>query len=487
MSQKYNLKDIQELITLLGSKNNINKVSHCLTRLRIEPINWEIIQEDKIKNLKFVKGVIKNSSEFQIIIGADVEKFFEIFSKTLEEASYSGDDINNENLTKGTSKVKHKNIFSYSFEVAISFLSSVFIPLLPALISGGLILGLRNVIGEIPLIEGKTLTEVSPFWDGMNNFLWLIGEAIFHFLPVGITWSVARKMKTPDILGIILGITLVSPQLMNAYNIGKEVPGFWDFGFFTLDKVGYQAQVIPALLAGIFLCYTERGLNKIVPKSFYLLIVPILSLLVAVFVAHSVLGPIGRVLGEGVANGVKFLLTGNFAIIGSAIFGFLYAPLVITGIHHTTNAIEMQLIQSDGGTMIFPLLALNNIAQGSAALAIGILFKKNKIKEVAMPSALSAYLGITEPAMYGVNLPLKLPMLFAMIGSASGATLCGLWGILANGIGVGGIPGILSVKPQFWGYYSIAMLVSILVPIILCFIFKKKILVSASEKKGEVV
>lgn len=483
MSQKYKIKDLKELIILLGGKINIHKISHCITRLRIEPIDWNLIQEEKIKKLPFTKGVIKNSSEFQIVIGTDIENVFNLFSKTLEEAPLEEKRINKEN-SKFSHQIKKKNPFSKGLETSISFLSSVFIPLLPALISGGLILGVRNVIGEIPLIEGKTLTEVSLFWNGLNDFLWLIGEAIFHFLPVGITWSVARKMKTPEILGIILGITLVSPQLMNAYNIGKEIPSFWDFGFFSLDKVGYQAQVIPALLAGIFLCYTERELNKIVPKSFYLLVVPIVSLIVAVFIAHSILGPIGRVLGDGVASAVKFLLTGNFAIIGSAIFGFLYSPLVITGIHHTTNAIEMQLVQADGGTMIFPLLALNNIAQGSAALAIGILYKKHKIKEVAMPSALSAYLGITEPAMYGVNLPLKLPMLFAMIGSACGGMLCGFWGILANGIGVGGIPGILSIKPQFWGYYAIAMIVAIIVPIILCLIFKNKIFKNLTQEEA---
>ncbi|HBO37922.1 MAG TPA: PTS trehalose transporter subunit IIBC, partial [Pasteurellaceae bacterium] len=263
------------------------------------------------------------------------------------------------------------------YESLISHMADIFIPLLPALISGGLILGFRNVIGDIAMIDGKTLTQVSPFWNSMNSFLWLIGEAIFHFLPVGICWSIARKMGTSPILGIVLGITLVSPQLMNSYALAElKIPEVWDFGLFSIEKVGYQAQVIPAIMAGLALAYIERFMNKIVPDFLNLIIVPVVSIILAVFLAHSIIGPIGREIGNGVAFVVKNAMTGDFAPIGAALFGFFYAPLVVTGVHQTSLAIDMQMIQNMGGTPVWPLIALSNIAQASAVVAVIIMNKK---------------------------------------------------------------------------------------------------------------
>lgn len=363
-------------------------------------------------------------------------------------------------------------------ERAISHLAEIFVPLLPAIIVGGLILGFRNVIGDIKLLDGgtKTLTEVSAFWAGAHSFLWLIGEAIFHFLPVGVTWSVVKKMGGTPILGIVLGITLVSGQLMNAYAIGSATPDVWDFGFATMEKVGYQAQVIPAILAGMSLALIENKVKKIVPDYLYLVVVPFVAILGSVILAHAFIGPLGRLIGDGVAYVAKAALTGPFAMIGSALFGFLYGPLVITGVHHTTNAVDMQLVQNLGGTMLWPLIALSNIAQGSAVLGIVIANKKNKAeRDISVPAVISAYLGVTEPAMYGINLKYKYPMLCAMIGSAAAAIVAGMFGVMSNGIGVGGLPGILSIMPQYWAVYGICILIAIIVPVTLTMaIFKKK-------------
>lgn len=362
------------------------------------------------------------------------------------------------------------------YESAISHMADIFIPLLPALISGGLILGFRNVIGDIKMFEDgtKALVDISAFWASMHAFLWLIGEAIFFFLPVGICWSIARKMGTSPILGIVLGITLVSSQLMNSYALGSQIPETWDFGWFAIEKVGYQAQVIPAIMAGLTLSYIERFLTKIVPDFLNLIIVPVCSIILAVFLAHAIIGPIGREIGNGVAFVVKSAMTGEFAPIGAALFGFLYAPLVVTGVHQTSLAIDMQMIQSIGGTPVWPLIALSNIAQASAVVAILIMAKKATVREVAVPAALSAYLGVTEPAMYGINLKYRFPMLCAMIGSACAALVCGFAGVLASSIGVGGLPGILSIQHQFWGTFAIAMLVAIIVPIVLTMVVYKR-------------
>ena len=246
-----------------------------------------------------------------------------------------------------------------------------------------------------------------------------------------------------------------------------------------IEKVGYQAQVIPAIMAGLALSYIERFLNKVVPDFLNLIIVPVTSIILAVILAHSIIGPIGREIGNGVAFVVKHAMTGSFAPIGAALFGFLYAPLVVTGVHQTSLAIDMQMIQSIGGTPVWPLIALSNIAQASAVLAIIYVNKTAQSREVAIPAALSAYLGVTEPAMYGINLKYRFPMLCAMTGSACAALVCGFAGVLANSIGVGGLPGILSIQQQFWGTFTVAMVVAIAVPFLLTTIIYKR-----KEKAG---
>lgn len=455
MSQ-INQKEVEQLVQHIGGKQNIATVSHCLTRLRFVLNDPSIADVKAIEALPMVKGCFTNAGQFQVVIGTSVDQVF----KLLEQ----------ETGVKGQSKDEAKAAARKNMsllERAISHLAEIFVPLLPAIITGGLILGFRNVIGDIRMFDGKTLTEISEFWATAHSFLWLIGEAIFFFLPVGVCWSTVRKLGGTPILGIVLGITLVSPQLMNAYLIGKETPEVWDFGLFVIEKVGYQAQVIPAMLAGMALAYIETSLKRVIPDYLYLVIVPFVSLITAVVLAHTLIGPFGREIGNGVAYLARAAMTGDFAFIGAALFGFLYAPLVITGVHHTTNAVDLQLMQEMGGTPIWPLIALSNIAQASAVVGIIMISRKENEREISVPAAISAYLGVTEPAMYGINLKYKFPMLSAMIGSALAATLCGLFGVMANGIGVGGLPGILSIQPQYWGVYAIAMVIAIVVPVTL--------------------
>lgn len=460
---KINAQHLAELIEKIGGKENIATVSHCLTRLRFVLVDPAKADSKAIEAILAVKGCFTNAGQFQVVIGNEVDHWYKALT---QELGVSGG-------SKEVAKQAARQNMNF-LERGISHLAEIFVPLLPAIITGGLILGFRNVIGDIKMFDGHTLTEISPFWAQVNSFLWLLGEAIFHFLPVGVCWSAVKKMGGSEILGIVLGVTLVSPQLMNAYSIGQQIPEVWDFGFFAIDKVGYQAQVIPALLAGVALAWIEVNLKRIIPAYLYLVIVPFVSLLLAVILAHTLIGPFGRWIGDGVGLAAKAAMTGTFAPIGSAIFGFIYAPLVITGIHHTTNAIDLQLMQSIGGTPIWPLIALSNIAQASAV--VGIIFMSRKVneREISVPAAISGYLGVTEPAMYGINLKYKFPMLCAMIGSSCAALICGLAGVMANGIGVGGLPGILSIQPRFWLVYAVAMLVAVVVPILLTMLVYKR-------------
>ena len=465
---KITAESIKQLIDFVGGKDNVASVSHCLTRLRFALADPNLANIESLEQLPFVKGCFNNAGQFQVIIGTDVDRYYKLLTEQL----------NIDEATKEQTKAAAKQNMSW-FERLISNLAEIFVPLLPALIAGGLLLGLRNVIGEMPTIDNLPLTHTFSWLIPINDFLWLPCEAIFHFLPVAICWSTVKKMGGSPVLGIVLGITLVSPQLMNAYDLGKAIPKVWDFGWFTIAKVGYQAQVIPSIFAGLALGWIETRLRKIIPDYLNLVIVPIVALMVSVVLAHFVLGPIGRILGDGIAYIVKYLMTGDYAFIGSAIFGLLYAPLVVTGIHHTTLAIDMQMTESMGGTPIWPIIALSNIAQASAVVGIILISKKHNEREISVPAAISGYLGVTEPAMYGINLRYKFPMYCAMIGAACAGLICGLNGVLSNGIGVGGLPGILSIKPVYWLIYALAMLVAIVVPILLTIVVYK-----IKQKKG---
>jgi PTS system trehalose-specific IIC component len=461
--------DAKELLRLVGGKENISAVTHCVTRMRFVLNDPSKASIDEIEKLKSVKGTFTQAGQFQVIIGNEVSVFYNDF------IAVSGID----GVSKDAVKDVAKNNMTF-LQKLMANIAEIFSPLIPAIIVGGLILGFRNIIGDMKLLEGgtKSLVEVSKFWAGTNSFLWLIGEAIFHFLPVGITWSITKKMGTTQILGIVLGITLVSPQLLNAYAVAgtaaDKIP-FWDFGFAQVRMIGYQAQVIPAIMAGFTLVFLERSVRKISPASISMILVPFLSLVPAVLIAHIVIGPIGWAIGSVISKVVYGGLTSSFGMIFAAIFGFLYAPLVITGLHHMTNAIDLQLMAQFGGTSLWPMIALSNIAQGSAVLAMIYLQRKNQeAQEVNVPACISAYLGVTEPAMFGVNLKHGFPFFCGMTGSAIAAIISVGSGVMANSIGVGGLPGILSIKPAFMVIFAIAMLVAIVVPFVLTVIVGKR-------------
>lgn len=459
--------DAKKLLEYVGGKQNISAVTHCMTRMRFVLADPEKADVAKIEALKSVKGTFTQAGQFQVIIGNDVSVFYNEFTSVSGIEGVSKEEVKQE--AKGNMNPVQK---------AVANIAEIFAPLIPAIIVGGLILGFRNIIGEIQFMNGgtETLVEVSQFWAGVHSFLWLIGEAIFHFLPVGITWSVTRKMGTTQILGIVLGLTLVSPQLLNAYAMapGVEVP-VWNFGFFTMQMVGYQAQVIPAILAGFVLVYLEKFFKKITPQAISMIVVPFLSLVLAVIAAHAVLGPVGWAVGSWVSKVVYAGLTSSFRWLFATVFGFIYAPLVITGLHHMTNAIDLQLMAEFGGTMLWPMIALSNIAQGSAVLGMIYLQKHNEeAKQISIPACISCYLGVTEPAIFGVNLKRGFPFISAMIGSAIAATVSVGSNVMANSIGVGGIPGILSIQPQYMGRFAVCMLITMVVPFVLTVVVGKK-------------
>lgn len=453
-------QDAAQLLELVGGRENIAAVSHCVTRMRFVLNDPGKADVKGIEAMKAAKGTFTQAGQFQVIIGNTVGEFYNDF------VAVSGIEGVSKDQVKKAAKQNQNPA-----QRAMAALAEIFAPLIPALITGGLILGFRNCIDSLYLFENgtKTLCDLSQFWAGLDSFLWLIGEAVFHMLPVGICWSVTKKMGTTQMLGIVLGLTLVSGQLLNAYGVAStETIPFWDFGFFQVNMIGYQAQVIPAILAAFTLVYLEKFFQKITPQVISMIVVPFCSLLLAVIAAHFVLGPIGWKIGSVISAVVYAGISGSLKVVFGAVFGFVYAPLVITGLHHMTNAIDMQLVADFGGTMLWPMIALSNIAQGSAVLGMAYLQRKNaNAQEVNVPSCISCYLGVTEPAIFGVNLKHTFPFICGMIGSACAAVVSVATSTTASAIGVGGLPGILSIQPAYMGTFALCTLIAIVIPFVL--------------------
>ena len=396
-------QDARELLEKIGGSDNINAVTHCATRMRFALNDPAKADVSAIEKLPSVKGSFTQAGQFQVIIGNNVSEFYKDFTAVSGVSGVSKSDV----------KAAAESNQSW-WQKIMTFLAEIFAPIIPAIIVGGLILGFRNILEGVPfenlgqkIVDGvamttadgspiyNTIVDVNQFWSGVNHFLWLIGEAIFHFLPVGITWAVTRKLGTTQILGIVLGITLVSPQLLNAYGAAGaladgSVPQ-WDFGIFQIDMIGYQAQVLPAMFAGIALSYLEIFWRKVVPEVLSMILVPFLALVPAVILSHTILGPVGWWLGDKISMVVLDGLEGSLSWLFGALFGALYSPLVITGLHHMTNAIDSQLIADTGTTGLWPMIALSNIAQGSAVLGVWWLTRHDKEEsQITLPSAISA-------------------------------------------------------------------------------------------------
>ena len=458
--------DAKRLLDLIGGKENIQAVSHCMTRMRFVLVDPKKADEKAIEELPSVKGTFTQAGQYQVIIGNDVSVFYNEFT------SYAGIEGVSKDAVKAAAKTNQNPL-----QKIMGTLGEIFAPLIPALICGGLVLGFRNVIGEINFFNNNTqsLADISQFWAGTYNFLWLIGEAVFHLLPVGIVWSITKKMGTTQILGIILGLTLVSSQLLNGFSVSStpadEIP-VWDFGFAQVEMIGYQGQVIAAMMAGFVLVYLEKFVKKICPEVISMIVVPFCSLVPAVIIAHTIVGPIGWAVGDAIGNVVYAGLTSNVRFLFAAVFGLLYAPLVMTGLHHMTNAIDSQLLASPAeSTILWPMIALSNIAQGSSVLAMTVLQKRNeRAQQVNVPACISCYLGVTEPALFGVNLKYVFPLVCGMIGSCCAAMISVGFGVEALSIGVGGLPGILSIKPEYYLIFLLAMIVAVVIPFTLTFI-----------------
>lgn len=463
-----NLPILDTILSGVGGKDNIKLVTHCVTRLRFVLIDESLIDKTLIENLDFIKGTFSSNGQFQIIIGqGKVDKVHD-------------DLIAYANLNQGT-KNDAATVAEQKMNLlqqGVKTLADIFIPLLPAIVTAGLLMGLNNLLTEKIFVNHQSLVDMYPHFAPFASIIQLIASTAFVFLPGLVGWSAVKKFGGNPLLGIVLGLMLIHPDLLNAWGYAAaklkgDIPA-WDIFGLHIEKVGYQGQVLPVLVAAYAMVKIEAWLNKRIPDAFKLLVVAPITLLLTGFLSFLVIGPVTFAIANGLTTGLLFVFT-KFALVGGLLFGALYAPIVITGMHQSFLAIDFQLIASTGGALIWPMVALSNISQGSATLAVMVLAKDEKIKGLALTSAISAYLGITEPAMFGVNLRFKVPFFCAMVGASLGAALIAVDHVTASAIGVGGLPAFLTILPKFWLVYFMAMAIVIVVPFLLTLAFAKKI------------
>ncbi|GIN68745.1 MULTISPECIES: PTS system trehalose-specific EIIBC component [Bacillus] len=452
-------RSARQIVDAVGGAENIAAATHCVTRLRFALIDESNVDQKALDQIDVVKGSFSANGQFQVVIGqGTVNKVYEELVKETGIGESSKDEVK---------KASEKNM--NPLQRAVKTLADIFIPILPAIVTAGLLMGINNILTASDIFfSGKSIVEVYPQWADLANMINLIAGTAFTFLPALIGWSAVKRFGGNPLLGIVLGVMLVHPDLLNAWGYGAaeqsgEIP-VWNLFGLEVQKVGYQGQVLPILLASYLLAKIELFLTKRTPESIQLLVVAPITLLVTGFASFIIIGPITFAIGNVLTSGL-IAVFGTFAALGGLLYGGLYSALVITGMHHTFLAVDLQLIGSKlGGTFLWPMLALSNIAQGSAALAMMFIVKDEKQKGLSLTSGISAYLGITEPAIFGVNLRYRFPFIIAMVSSGLAGMYISSQGVLASSVGVGGVPGIFSIMSQYWGAFAIGMAIVLVVP-----------------------
>lgn len=462
-----NRASVEQIVHALGGKENISTATHCVTRLRLVLKDESRVNHEELNNIDLVKGSFSTNGQFQVVIGqGTVDKVYKEFVNITGVGEASKEEVKDEASKKMN-----------PLQRAVKALADIFIPILPAIVTAGLLMGINNILTNPNIFfDSKSVVDVYPQWGDFANIINLIANTAFTFLPGLIGWSAVTKFGGSPILGIVLGLMLVHPDLLNAWGYGeaqnKGDIATWNLFGLEIEKVGYQGQVLPVLVASYVLAKIEQFLRKRIPDAIQLLVVAPVALLVTGFLSFIIIGPITMNLGGLITDGVVYLFD-KAPIVGGLVYGGLYAPLVITGMHHTFLAVDLQLIGTIGGTFLWPMLALSNIAQGSAALAMMLVVKNEKVKGLAGASSLSAYLGVTEPAMFGVNLRFRYPFIAAIIGSAIGGVVLATNLVKASSVGVGGLPAFFSIMPSFWPVFFIGMGISIVVPFLLTLVMGK--------------
>ncbi|EPZ00811.1 sucrose-specific PTS transporter subunit IIBC [Mannheimia haemolytica] len=461
----------EQTIAKLGGKENITTLAHCATRLRLTIADESKIDKEAIENIEGVKGQFSTSGQYQIIFGSGtVNEVYAQMQKQMGMADMS------------TSEVAAAGAANQPLlQRLVKGLADIFVPIIPAIVAGGLLMGIHSMLTAVGFFwEGESVVSRYPNISDLVDFINTIANAPFVFLPVLLGFSATRKFGGNPFLGAALGMLLVHPALADGWNYAKTLMEgnikYWNIFGLEIEKVGYQGTVIPTIVSAWVLATLEKTFRKFVPSYLDNLVTPMMSLFIAGILAFTVIGPLGREAGSAISAGLTWLYD-SLGFIGGAIFGTFYAPIVITGMHQTFIAVETQLlaeVAQTGGTFIFPIAAMSNIAQGAACLGVAFAMKDAKVRGLAVPSGISALLGITEPAMFGVNLRYRQAFIAAMIGSGLASAFIAFFNVKAIALGAAGFLGIPSIKPDSLAMYSVGMVISFVVAFTISAIWVKK-------------
>lgn len=428
-------KTAHEILSAIGGKENLASAAHCATRLRLVIADNAKVQKSVLENIDGVKGVFEASGQLQIIIGTGTVN--KVYDEFILEA---GIEETTKEAVKAAAVAK-----SPWYKRAIKSLGDIFVPIIPAIVATGLLNGLLGGLVQV-------FPELSDSY--IYGLLNIFSNTALTFLPILIAISAAKIFGGNQFLGAVIGMIMIHPSLINAWSVtaGTETTTLWSwFGLWDIQNVGYQGHVIPIILSVWLMSVIEKWLHKKVPEMLDLFVTPLVAVLVAGFCSMTLIGPVFSQLESLVLSGAKALIDVPFGI-GAFIMGGVYAPTVVAGVHHMYNAIEMMMLADNGMNTWMPIATAANVAQGAAALAVALKTKNRKTKAMALPASLSAFLGITEPAIFGVNIRFMRPFIAGMIGGACGAATASVMNVYATANGVTGLFGFLITTDSFLGY-----------------------------------
>ena len=452
-----------EVVEAVGGASNISAAAHCATRLRLVIADESKINQQALDDNEDLKGTFAAGGMFQIIVGpGDVDQVYANMVANHGVREVSKDEAKEEAEAGG-------NIFSRF----VKMIADIFVPVLPALIAGGLLMALHSVLTAKGLFGAKSVIEMYPAMTDYDALINLVSSAAFASLPVLVGFSAAKRFGGNTYLGAAMGAAMVSPSLLSAYSMTDAAAAakFWAYtdqssvwNLFGLEvtKVGYQAMVIPTLVVTWIMCLIEKSLHKVLKGTADFLLTPLITLLVTGFLAFVIVGPVTRELSNYLTYGINWAYT-TLGVFGGLIFGFFYSAIVVTGLHQSFPAIEIPLIKQGAGDFIFPIASMANVAQGAAALAVFFKTRDGKLKGLAGAGGVSAVFGITEPAIFGVNLRLRWPFYCAMVSAAIGSAGVALLNVRGQALGAAGFVGFVSIIPKsIPAYLALEVLVFVL-------------------------
>lgn len=442
----------------IGGSENIVSAAHCATRLRLVIGDNKKCNKDALENIDGVKGVFEASGQLQIIFGTGVvNKVYDEFIKIAGITEATKEEVKQAAAQK-------QNVFKR----AVKTLGDIFVPIIPAIVASGLLMGLLEGLANV----WPAMTE-----SGTYTIIHLFSNAAFVFLPILIAVSAAKTFGGNLFLGAVIGMIMIHPDLLNAWSIAgmnaADIPSAsaW-FGLYDINLVGYQGHVIPVVIAVWLMSMLEKRLHRIVPEMIDLFVTPLVTVLVTGYLTLTVIGPVFSALENYVLAGAQALIAVPFGI-GGCLIGAAYAPTVVAGVHHMYNALEAGLLSSTGLNTWMPIATAANVAQGAAALALALKTRSKKTKAIALPASLSAFLGITEPAIFGVNIRYMKPFIAGCIGGACGGLAAGLFGVGATAYGITGVFGFL-ITTNYTLQYALVILVASAVAFIISWMLYKE-------------